>query len=71
MVLNQNNVYWSPRQLSRSYSGCSEMLMSLVPNNAVKCQTQKLSILKTTKKERTKINRESSGMNPINNPTAL
>jgi hypothetical protein len=27
--------------------------------------------LKNNKEERTKIHRESSGMNPINNPTAL
>uniref|UniRef100_A0A4W5LTN5 Uncharacterized protein n=1 Tax=Hucho hucho TaxID=62062 RepID=A0A4W5LTN5_9TELE len=41
-VKYQINVYWVRTQLSRCYSGCSEMLMLLASNNAVKCQTIKM-----------------------------
>lgn len=34
--LNQIKVYWSRTKFNRCYSVCSEMLISLAPNNAVK-----------------------------------
>lgn len=36
---NQIKVYWSCTQFNRCSSGCSETLMLLFSNNAVKCQT--------------------------------
>ena len=46
-------MHWSRTQFSRCYSWCSEMLMLLAPNNAVKCQTgAKIIHLKNEKQER-------------------
>lgn len=59
----QIKVYWTRTQFRRCYSECSEMLILLAPNNALKCQIiNNKTVLCMFNTNRNKSNQVTAGM---------